>query len=189
MSTGILLSLLLLLTNVNENEGYDCPIWHIQDQNSGKCVCISDLQGSVSCDETFVYVDRGYCMTWNNSTKSAEIHQCLVTHWDFNGTCVNNSYSIPVHIVGSELNYRTCETFNREGTYCRECIDGYGPAAYTNSLYCADCSKHRHLWILVLLFQLTMVTLTCLVCVLFQLKGTASPLNIIIAYIHADSFF
>ena len=52
---------------------------------------------------------------------------------------------------------------------------------FSDSVTCADCSKHKYLWILNLMFQLTMVTLMCLVFIIFQIKGTSSPLNIIIA--------
>ena len=63
------------------------------------------------------------------------------------------------------------------------CIDGYGPAVFSDGISCADCSKHRHLWILSLLFQLTMVTPMCLAFIPLQIKGTSSPLNIIITYV------
>ena len=47
---------------------------------------------------------------------------------------------------------------------------------------CADCSKHKYHWILYFSFQLTMVTIMYLAVVLFEIDGTASPLNIIITY-------
>ena len=59
---------------------------------------------------------------------------------------------------------------------------------FSDSVTCADCSKHKHLWIWNLMFQLTMVTLMCLVFMIFQIKGTSSPLNIIIAYIQNIAF-
>ena len=59
-------------------------------------------------------------------------------------------------------------------------MDGYGPAAFSDSVTCADCSRHKYLWLLNLAFQLMAVTLMYLVVVLFQIKGTCSPFNIII---------
>ena len=59
---------------------------------------------------------------------------------------------------------------------------------FSDSVTCADCSKHKHLWILYLMFQLTMVTIMCLVFMIFQIKGTSSPLNIIIAFIQNIAF-
>ena len=74
----------------------------------------------------------------------------------------------------------TCKRYNRQGAQCQHCIDGYGPAAFFDGVTCADCSRHKYLWLLNLLFQLMMVTLLYLVVILFQIKGTSSPFNIII---------
>ena len=81
-----------------------------------------------------------------------------------------------------------CQNFNRQGTHCSQCISGYGPAVFSDSITCADCSKHKHLWILNLAFQLTMLTVMCLAFMIFQIKGTSSPLNIIIAYTQIVAF-
>ena len=74
----------------------------------------------------------------------------------------------------------TCKPHNRQGAQCQHCIDGYGPAAFSDGVTCADCSKHKHLWFLNLLIQLMAATLLYLVVILFQIKGTCSPFNIII---------
>ena len=83
---------------------------------------------------------------------------------------------------GERLNRFTCGDYNRQGRYYRQCIDGYGPALFSDNTTCTDCSKHRHLWISNLIFQLFMVTVLCLLLILFQIKGTSSPLNVIIIY-------
>ena len=140
----------------------------------------------ISCDKKFIYVDSGYCLTWNNLTNSEDLYRCLFTPWMFRHT--SNRYSIPINMSGEELNYRMCSSFNRQGMQCGQCISGYGPAVFSDSVTCADCSKHKYLWILNLMFQLTMVTLMCLVFMIFQIKGTSSPLNIIIAYIQNIAF-
>ena len=92
------------------------------------------------------------------------------------------SYSIPTNISGPELNRCVCSGYNRKGAQCRECIEGYGPAAFSDGVTCADCSKYRYHWILYFIFQLTMVTVMYLAVVLFGINGTASPINIIITY-------
>ena len=165
-----------------------CPIWHIpiQDRNGHtKCVCGAKINGTITCEDDLLYVRQDYCLTWNNSTDSAEIHRCLLDHWDTNSVCIGphqNSYHISTNISGVELNYLSCEKFDRQDSLCKHCIEGYGPAVFSNGISCADCSKHRHLWMLDVLFQLSMVTLLCLVIILLQIKGTASPFNAIITY-------
>ena len=68
-----------------------CPLWHVS--RNGQCECGASLNGIVSCDEKFVFIQRGNCVTWNNSTNSAELHRCLFSHWDYNDTC--DRYPIP----------------------------------------------------------------------------------------------
>ena len=122
-------------------------------------------------------------MTWNNATHDVEVSNCLFTHQD---SCDHadsyNRYSISTTIAGPELNNFTCKDYNRQRAQCRQCIDGYGPAAFSDGVTCADCSKHKHLWILNLLFQLMMVTIMYLAVILLQIKGTSSPFNIMITY-------
>ena len=81
-----------------------------------------------------------------------------------------------------------CHSFNRQGTQCSQCISGYGPAVFSDGINCADYLKHKYLWILNFMFQLTMVTLMCRAFMIFQIKGTSSPLNIIITYTQNVAF-
>ena len=160
-----------------------CPLWHILQKN-GKCECGDTV--IVSCNKNFVYIGQGNCLTWNNLTGSAEVHPCLFgTLWDFKRVCRNNasSYRVSMNISGESLNHITCGGYNRKGAQCRDCIDGHGPAAFSDGVSCADCSKHRHLWILNLLFQLTMVTLMYIIFIAIPISAVASPHNIIIVYI------
>ena len=187
--TLCVLSIISYTYSVKFDQTRSCPIWHIPLQDhSGHTECVfgAKFHTTISCTDDLLYVQNGYCLTWNNSTNSAEIHRCLLDHWEFNGMCTGyylNTYPIPTNISGKELNYLTCEKLNkRQGNLCKRCIDGHGPAVFSNGILCADCSKHRHLWILDVLFQLSMVTLLCLVVILLQIKGTSSPLNFIITY-------
>ena len=162
-----------------------CPLWHIHN-NNGECECGASLNGIISCDTKFIHVENGYCLTWNNLTNSEELYHCRFTHWMFPHT--GQRYSIPINISGEKFDFRMCNSFNRQGAQCSQCISGYGPAVFSDGITCADCSKRKFLWILNLAFQLTMVTLICLIFMLLQIKGTSSPLNIIIAYIQNIAF-
>ena len=163
----------------------ECGLWHIRN-SKGDCECGASLSGVICCDENFIYVENGYCLTWNNYTKNEELYHCLFTHWMLPHT--GERYSIPINMSGKKLNDIMCKSFNRQGTQCSQCISGYGPAAYSDSVSCADCTQHTYIWILNLLFQLSMVTLMCVAFMILQIKGTSSPLNIIIAYIQNVAF-
>ena len=135
-----LLSLCLVATCI-EDDHY--PLWHVRKWN-GRCSCGKTYNGVIRCDRESLYVLQGNCLTWNNLTGTAELHACLFsTLWDFQDTCVNNvaydSYRISINISDDSLNYVTCHGYNRKGIHCRQCLDGYGPAAFYDGVSCAEC--------------------------------------------------
>lgn len=111
------------------------------------------------------------CLLSRRTSDACQHHNVVSTH-----------LVIATNISGPELNYVTCRVYNRRGSHCKQYIDGYGPAAFSDGVTCADCSKHRHFWILNVTFQLIMVTLMYILVIFFQIKGTSSPLNVIITY-------
>ena len=121
-------------------------------------------------------------MVWDNGSHEVKINRCRFTHQDINQCGNYTTYGIPTNISAPDLNYMTCNSYNRQDTQCRQCIDGYGPAAFSDGITCADCSRQRHMWVLNLLFQLTMVTLMYSIVILFQVKGSSSPFNVLITY-------
>ena len=164
---------------VKDETSNNCPLWHYR---SGKeCSCCRLYLGVSNCHSDSIAVDNGHCLTWNNITNEEQVGRCL-----FDAKCKNNKnhdiYEVSTIISGSELNNFTCGAYNRYGVRCSKCIEGHGPAAFSDGITCADCSRHKYLWILVLLFQLAMVTVLYLAVVFLGVKGTASPLNIIITY-------
>ena len=158
----------------------NCPIWHTHSKDKKSCRCCQSPEGLIKCVNGYVEITYGYCLTWNDATHNVQISRCLYTHQDRN-ICDNYYwYNASSNITGLELNNVTCKPYNRYGAQCQHCIDGYGPAAFSDGVTCADCSKYKYFWILNLLFQLMMVTLLYLLVILFQIKGTCSPFNIII---------
>ena len=160
----------------------ECPLWHVRSMNT--CKCGASLFGAILCHGTdSVTVGLGHCMTWDNVSQRAVIQRCPLSQ---GVTCPKygnlDGIKIPTYFSGAELNDITCKIYNRQDTLCEHCRNGYGPAPFSDGFTCADCSKHRHLWILNLLFQLSMVTVMYLFIVLFQIKGTSSPFNVIITY-------
>ena len=181
--TFLCLCLLVITTckenYVNRSLATGCPLWHIRNKN-GQCECGADYYQTVKCDKSYVYIQHGNCITWNNSTNSAVLYTCLYsTLWD----TTQDTYRIPNNVSGTELNEITCKDYNRKGEHCRECIDGYGPAVFSDGITCTECSKRRYLWILNLLFQIIMVCLMYLLFALFQINLMSSPLNLIVLFL------
>ena len=146
----ILVTMFLLTVN-GEKVSRKCPLWHIHAQRI-QCKCGSELNGIIHCDKTSLYIKFGYCMTWNNSTSTEELCRCLLTDKSHNNICVRhnipNTNFISADISGDELDRLTCDQYNRQGEQCAYCIDGYGPAVFSDGSECVDCSKHRNLWMI-----------------------------------------
>ena len=168
-----------------------CPLWHVPGL-AGQCKCGNSHNGIVNCIGSFLYIKRGNCMTWNNLTKQAELQSCLFNQWNIDKTCeeytISDAYRIPANISGIGLDYTMCRGYNRQGSQCRQCVEGYGPTLFTDGTVCADCSKHQYLWILYFIFQLTMITSMYLILVPLQLSATSSPFNVTITYIQLVVF-
>ena len=93
-------------------------------------------------------IERLMCLTWDETIGKAVIGNCPY----FPPEVTRNYlyYSIPANV---NLSYFICSKFNRQGTHCKECIDGYGPAPFLNgaNIPCAKYHKHNYIWIFYLL--------------------------------------
>ena len=158
---------------------HECPLWHTYSKERRSCECCSQIKGLLRCEKEYIYIVRSHCLTWNNATGDIQISRCLYIHQGAK-LCNFSWYGIHSDTAGTELNNVTCSPYNRHGAQCQHCIDGYGPAAFSDGATCADCSRHKYVWLLNLVFQLMAVTLIYLVVILFQIKGASSPFNIII---------
>ena len=122
----------------------ECPLWHFYSETKRHCeCCISTFYGLTKCEANYVYVVHTRCMTWNDATHDVEVSRCLVTHKDSNLCDNDHMYSIPSNVTGPELNDVTCKIYNRQGTQCRLCIDGYGPCLLYTSPSPRDATLSR----------------------------------------------
>ena len=162
----------------------DCPLWHVKQK--GHCVCSSSLGGIVRCRGDFLDVLSCFCITWDKEIDSVRASYCLHTPMNSQNDCKNGIPQLEIPVIdtlsGPQLNAKICGGLNREGTQCKHCKSGYGPAPFSDGITCADCSKHRHLWILTLLFQLLCLTLLSIAVITFKIKAASCPLNILITY-------
>ena len=180
MSQNLFLFLVVIISKLQGSKSA-CPLWQIEQK--GKCICANEFNGQTECDSSkdTLNVTNGMCLTWDGKTDSVHLSYCLFIPVDHT-MCKRGIYEISTSLSGPELNQWTCGRLNREGAHCKRCIRGYGPAALSDGISCADCSKHRYLWILNLLLQLFLLTIMFITIMVLQIKGTASPYNIIITY-------
>ena len=91
-------------------------------------------------------------------------------------------YHVPINMSGEALNSFTCKIFNRQSIYCKQCLDGYAPAPFTDGNSCFNCSEHKYLWILNLFLQTIMTTCLYVLFIPLQINGASSPFNVIFTY-------
>ena len=159
----------------------DCPLWHVKQ--NGHCVCSSGFEEIVKCRGTFLNVRSYFCITWDKETDSVRASYCLHTPMNSHVDCkARYEISVNGNLSGTQLNSYFCGGLNREGTQCKHCKSGYGPAPFSDGITCADCSRDRHLWILTLLLQLLCLTLLSIIVITLKIKAASCPLNFIITY-------
>ena len=165
-----------------------CPLWHHHSITQGGCKCCNSYGSNFvsigKCSKDYLYINYSYCVTYNPLTNDVAVTKCLWASQKILKDPLRHCFKLKIstNITGSKLNDVTCNVYNRKGAQCRYCIDGHGPAVFSDGITCADCSEHRHLWVLNLLFQLTMVTILYIIIVVFQINGASSPLHIFITY-------
>ena len=167
-----------------------CPPW--LDHGDGKCYCSEPRKHKdrIHCDQAdgSVQVQTGLCLTWDSLTNRTLLADCpyFSTRTSANeSVCHYYIYTVPSTVSHSELNSYVCSPYHRKGLHCGECIEGYGPAPFLNgaNIPCADCSKHNYVWMAYLMLHLVMVTVLYYAFLFCEIRGTASPLNVL-AYYH-----
>ena len=75
---------------------------------------------------------------------------------------------------GSQLTEVFCGKFNRQGSLCGSCKDGYYPLAYSYNMTCVKCEETWYNWLEYLLIVYVPLTIFYLVILFFQVNMTSS---------------
>ena len=163
----------------SQSENTSCPPW--LDHGNGSCYCKEFSHELFECSENReIILSPGICLTWDKTFGKAVIGNCPY-FMIISSTLDHVYYKISANVTSSNLSYFVCSKFNRQGTHCKECIDGYGPAPFLNgaNIPCAKCHKHNYIWIFYLLFQLLMVTILFFSFLIIEIRGTSSPVSVL----------
>ena len=120
------------------DSNYSCPTWFYFSNKSQRCECGISMQG-VNCNQQTMEVEIwfDYCATYSGQEGLFFAGYCPYSY-KFNHS--HKLYSLlptDPDLLGDKM----CGPYNRKGTLCGECIDGYGPGVYTLDRRCVDCSK------------------------------------------------
>ena len=152
-----------------------CPTWFYYSNSTQQCQCGYSM-GLINCNQETqtVVVWDSYCATYSGHHGQFYGGVCPMRHRE-NRT---NRMVAQLPTDPDLLNDVMCAPYNREGLLCGSCREGYGPAVYSLSLNCADCSvlsttSAVGLYLLVVFFPITMFYL-CII--IFHIKITSGPL-------------
>lgn len=161
-------------SNSNPNpqrDGETCPPWTFRNE-SGGCKCATDINHSVNCEPTTLKTCLldGYCMTSDNGIK-VELGRCF-----FGGDNRNSLYR-PLPANTSELNTFMCGKYDRNGTLCGKCKDGFSPLVYSYEMYCINCTDKSNNWARYVAVAFVPLTVFYIFVVVFKFSGTSPQLR------------
>ena len=174
-----------------------CPPW-LTLNATGHCTC-GQLDNQSHCNYTMlqklscnpknqtVTVCDGYLLTWSSKQNVSVVSLC--SGYPSNDDC--DKTDIPRNVLNNftDLNACVCESLNRTGAYCEDCINGYGHAIFSITPKCVECSETQWIWgVLYLLLHFVAVTLFYLVFVLTKIEVTSSPLCALVFFWQAIAF-
>ena len=140
---------------------------------------ICQLAHDLYCIQSeYVYISAGRCLIQhNNSSDTITFGSC--PYFPKEVTWLTSSfsayYSLPSNRTVVEHSNLTCGPYNREGLLCSKCKPGYGPAVYSFSLMCAECSDNGVGWALYLFLVLFPITVFYIIVIIFNIRATAPP--------------
>lgn len=163
------------------DEDTDCSTVLWSTTVNGSCTCNS-IPG-VQCSNASLLVQVGYCMSKDGNGQPV-LGKCpyFATNPILRFTTAEG-YEVPVNTNVSKLNHLTCGHLNRHGQYCELCVNGHGPATFSDSMFCADCSKYMGVWLLYFLFQILLETILLGVLTVVNLsQESVSLINVLAFY-------
>ncbi len=131
-----------------------------------------------SCSNGYIKILDCYCAGYNNNTKTVEFGSCF---YNCNRVSHKNLFDSPYKkmkwVNGSNL-VATCPSyFNRSGTLCGQCIEGFSPLVYSYELACVVCPSSKLNVLLYILYVYFPLTVFCILIVLLKVNATASHLK------------
>ena len=169
---------------LSQNNSTKCPsVWYKYNSATQDCQCIP--LKSLTCDGEHVYADIHRMLTYNADKGVITDFKLRHKHLQGYNTTDEGLYILLPNNV-SELNHYMCGPLNRKGYMCKECKNGYGPAAVYQSMSCSGmCYVCKGMWrhlLLYLIFNFIPLTLFYLLILAFQVRLTSAPMICFIMY-------
>ncbi len=178
MSAAIVI-LAVLIILVESSNVTDCEklIW--SDANDGCNSCGNNVNGSIECDDRFVYIRSCYCLYFDQTLNESILGNCIITCSITKETYPINRYSVENATLLNDIVCNIPFNSNREGRFCGRCREGYGLAAYSyHYTTCIPCSDYGYKnWIKYFTIALLPLTVFYFLVVILRINATSSRLT------------
>ena len=163
-----------------------CPAW--QYCRNGQCSCGNAPQDIIRCSKNSdLLLLNCFGATFNGKTNQTEVGQCLLNCEHFIHGHDDQIYTAYPSNV-SELNDAFCSDFNRKGSLCGSCKDGYYPLAYSYNMTCVKCEDTWYNWIEYIVIVYLPLTIFYFIILFLQINTTSSYLLGFVLYSQVISF-
>lgn len=145
----------------------------------GTCMCGNVVYKIIHCnvrDNSTILTCN--CITYNEREGLTEIGSCIYNSGPLHkGNVAFTGYTaIPLQV--RDLNEVMCgRRFNRNGTLCGKCREGYYPLAYSYNVSCVQCPGQRYHWWTFALAAFLPLTIFYFVVLFFEINITSSHLH------------
>ena len=128
-----------------------------------------------------------FCVTYNEEESLTEVGNCIYNCENIQKSDLSDVlyHVLPKNV--SKLNEAMCGKFNRNGTLCGKCRDGFFPLAYSFNMTCVKCPNGRSNWWKYVLSAFLPLTVFYFIVVFCKINATSSPLHGFIYYNQAIS--
>ena len=171
----------------SENGSYFCSPWHYCDK--GECTCGEVPYNILYCNKKGnLSVLDNFCVTFNANQNLTEVGNCVYNFEILEKSDVSNVIYKILPKNPSELNEIMCgNQFNRNGTLCGTCKDGYFPQVCSLNFTCVRCPHGGANWWKFLLCTFFPLTIFYFIVVFFKINATSSHLHGFIYFSQAIS--
>ena len=126
------------------NNSLLCSTWSYC--RNGTCECLNIPNYILTCDSLgrIRSIMTCNCINYNEDIRALEIGRCMY-NCDGQQKITLRYLLLPSNM--SEWNDILCGRFNRKGTLCGECKDGFYTPAYSYDLTCIKCNSNASNWL------------------------------------------
>jgi hypothetical protein len=161
-----------------------CPTWYLWDSQEQRCIC-HDIDEVLVCNPAtkMVSLVHGHCITYDNESNTTSVAKCAYTFFSRNNaTWFTELPSNPNHLNAM------CSEWNRDGSLCSQCKEGYGLTITNLYMRCVKCSHSEGVgWLLFFTLQLIPVTVMFAIIIVFRLSIAKPPMNAFVIFSQLSS--